>query len=260
MLAFGAKPESTLHTYFPSFLSRATPNCPPEMKKEVSSPSLPRVQLHLVSSMDVPWFCSSLHSHLRPTLVLSQASMGLRGGRVVSGGLSLVHKICKLMLQLRNHTYPMTASGVLTVSGVLTSSLSLHDRHVVTRSPSPPFHHHHPLSCSVQLLSSLTQCLTTDPLSSSVWKQLYPKHLSQSRQVGVGSPLLVYTEKPPSVCFQTRAGVSYQKHQSLFSRLPPLRSVKTQLGGLKELLWVGPFRTQNPGSWWQREEAGPVGC
>lgn len=35
VLAFGAKPESTLHTYFPSFLSRATPNCPPEMKKEV---------------------------------------------------------------------------------------------------------------------------------------------------------------------------------------------------------------------------------
>lgn len=64
VLAFGAKPESTLHTYFPSFLSRATPNCPAEMKKE--------------------------------------------------------------------------------------------------------------------LLGSLTQCLTTDPLSTSVWRQLYPKHLSQS--------------------------------------------------------------------------------
>ena len=37
VLAFGAKPESTLHTYFPSFLSRATPGCPPEMKKEVRS-------------------------------------------------------------------------------------------------------------------------------------------------------------------------------------------------------------------------------
>ncbi|XP_047379246.1 transmembrane protein 214 isoform X1 [Sciurus carolinensis] len=35
VLAFGAKPESTLHTYFPSFLSRATPNCPPGMKKEL---------------------------------------------------------------------------------------------------------------------------------------------------------------------------------------------------------------------------------
>lgn len=35
VLAFGAKPESTLHTYFPSFLSRATPSCPPEMKREV---------------------------------------------------------------------------------------------------------------------------------------------------------------------------------------------------------------------------------
>lgn len=64
VLAFGAKPESTLHTYFPSFLSRATPSCPAEMKKE--------------------------------------------------------------------------------------------------------------------LLGSLTQCLTMDPLSTSVWRQLYPKHLSQS--------------------------------------------------------------------------------
>ncbi|XP_012869247.1 PREDICTED: transmembrane protein 214 isoform X1 [Dipodomys ordii] len=64
VLAFGAKPESTLHTYFPSFLSRATPSCPAGMKKE--------------------------------------------------------------------------------------------------------------------LLSSLTQCLTVDPLSTSVWRQLYPKHLSQS--------------------------------------------------------------------------------
>ncbi|KAM5292382.1 transmembrane protein 214 isoform 3-T3 [Ctenodactylus gundi] len=64
VLAFGSKPESTLHIYFPSFLSRATPSCPPEMKK--------------------------------------------------------------------------------------------------------------------QLLSSLTQCLTVDPLSASVWRQLYPKHLSQS--------------------------------------------------------------------------------
>ncbi|NXI41138.1 TM214 protein, partial [Galbula dea] len=35
VLAFGAKPESTLHTYFPSFLSRATPSCPPGMKKEL---------------------------------------------------------------------------------------------------------------------------------------------------------------------------------------------------------------------------------
>uniref|UniRef100_A0A8C2N6R2 Transmembrane protein 214 n=1 Tax=Cricetulus griseus TaxID=10029 RepID=A0A8C2N6R2_CRIGR len=64
VLAFGAKPESTLHTYFPSFLSRATPSCPAEMKRE--------------------------------------------------------------------------------------------------------------------LLGSLTQCLTVDPLSTSVWRQLYPKHLSQS--------------------------------------------------------------------------------
>ena len=39
VLAFGAKPETALHTYFPSFLSRATPSCPPGMKKEVSPES-----------------------------------------------------------------------------------------------------------------------------------------------------------------------------------------------------------------------------
>ncbi|XP_008047045.2 transmembrane protein 214, partial [Carlito syrichta] len=35
VLAFGAKPDSTLHTYFPSFLSRATPGCPLGMKREL---------------------------------------------------------------------------------------------------------------------------------------------------------------------------------------------------------------------------------
>ncbi|KAM6992245.1 transmembrane protein 214 [Tautogolabrus adspersus] len=36
-LAFGAKPETTLHTYLPSFLSRATPHCPDDMKRELLS-------------------------------------------------------------------------------------------------------------------------------------------------------------------------------------------------------------------------------
>ncbi|NXG96582.1 TM214 protein, partial [Loxia leucoptera] len=36
VLALGARPEAALHTYFPSFLSRATPACPPAMKEEVS--------------------------------------------------------------------------------------------------------------------------------------------------------------------------------------------------------------------------------
>uniref|UniRef100_A0A8C3PQG5 Transmembrane protein 214 n=1 Tax=Calidris pygmaea TaxID=425635 RepID=A0A8C3PQG5_9CHAR len=35
VLAFGARPETALHTYFPSFLSRAAPACPPAMKKEL---------------------------------------------------------------------------------------------------------------------------------------------------------------------------------------------------------------------------------
>uniref|UniRef100_A0A803VWL6 Transmembrane protein 214 n=1 Tax=Ficedula albicollis TaxID=59894 RepID=A0A803VWL6_FICAL len=35
VLAFGARPEAALHTYFPSFLSRATPACPAAMKEEL---------------------------------------------------------------------------------------------------------------------------------------------------------------------------------------------------------------------------------
>ncbi|NXO73180.1 TM214 protein, partial [Phainopepla nitens] len=35
VLAWGARPEAALHTYFPSFLSRATPACPPAMKEEL---------------------------------------------------------------------------------------------------------------------------------------------------------------------------------------------------------------------------------
>lgn len=34
---------------------------------------------------------------------------------------------------------------------------------------------------SLQLLTSMSQCLSLDPLSFSVWRQLYTKHLSQSR-------------------------------------------------------------------------------
>ncbi|NWS08518.1 TM214 protein, partial [Motacilla alba] len=35
VLALGARPEAALHTFFPSFLSRATPACPPAMKEEL---------------------------------------------------------------------------------------------------------------------------------------------------------------------------------------------------------------------------------
>lgn len=44
--------------------------------------------------------------------------------------------------------------------------------------------------CSFQLLASMSQCLSVDPLSFSVWRQLYTKHLAQSRWVPVagGAP------------------------------------------------------------------------
>lgn len=66
-------------------------------------------------------------------------------------------------------------------------------RHSPSSSPGPQ----QSLLSPVQLLSSLTECLTVDALSASVWRQLYPKHLSQSRQVGLGGcPPLIHTEKP----------------------------------------------------------------
>ncbi|NXU50966.1 TM214 protein, partial [Turnix velox] len=49
VLALGAKPETTLHTYFPSFLSRATPSCPPGMKKELLTSMSQCLNLDLLS-------------------------------------------------------------------------------------------------------------------------------------------------------------------------------------------------------------------
>lgn len=37
------------------------------------------------------------------------------------------------------------------------------------------------ISCVFQLLSSMTECLCVDVQSLGVWRQLYTKHLSQSR-------------------------------------------------------------------------------
>ncbi|POI19743.1 hypothetical protein CIB84_016512, partial [Bambusicola thoracicus] len=89
VLALGARPETTLHTYFPSFLSRATPSCPPAMRKEVRRGA--------GGSLRIPW---------------------------------------------------------------------------AVRRQQVWF--------SLQLLTSMSQCLSVDPLSFSVWRQLYTKHLSQS--------------------------------------------------------------------------------
>lgn len=97
VLAFGAKPESTLHTYLPSFLSRATSNCPADMKKEVRE-GLPK--------------------------------------------------------------QPQSKS-IITVFFVPLKLLS-------------PY-------CVSQLLNSMTECLCVDAQSLGVWRQLYTKHLPQSR-------------------------------------------------------------------------------
>lgn len=92
-------------------------------------------------------------------------------------------------------------------------------------SPSSPgpSHFSHLLS-PVQLLSSLTECLTVDPLSASVWRQLYPKHLSQSRQVGVGGrPRLIHAEKP-SLFFPTCPSLEVGRETlSLSFRFMPLK-------------------------------------
>lgn len=133
VLAFGTTPETTLHAYFPSFLSRATPNCPPDMKREVSLPRGP------VVSGTVPqlrwsqtWECAGSGTGLMDTK--DQASVTPQSPpyrRVELGGVG------------------------------------------PPQSPAP--------HCPLQLLRCLHECLSTDPLSFSVWRQLYTKHLSQSR-------------------------------------------------------------------------------
>lgn len=42
-----------------------------------------------------------------------------------------------------------------------------------------------------QLLNSLTECLSVDTQSLGVWRQLYTKHLSQSRSVSTSWPHLI---------------------------------------------------------------------
>ncbi|KAG9347684.1 hypothetical protein JZ751_005258 [Albula glossodonta] len=59
VLAFGAKPESTLHTYFPSFLSRATPHCPDDMKKELRKNLQETVQSFKVTNEEMRTSASS---------------------------------------------------------------------------------------------------------------------------------------------------------------------------------------------------------
>lgn len=76
----------------------------------------------------------------------------------------------------------------------------------------------------VQLLSSLTECLTVDPLSASVWRQLYPKHLSQSRQVGVGEGHLLSDAYREALIHapQSAPGLeTKEEHLTLFFRFMP---------------------------------------
>lgn len=70
VLAFGAKPETVLHTYFPSFLSRATPSCPPGMKKEVSCEE----------GCTTGPLISACHSHLGREAWAGPAKLGMRQG------------------------------------------------------------------------------------------------------------------------------------------------------------------------------------
>lgn len=44
------------------------------------------------------------------------------------------------------------------------------------------------LAPPLQLLACLSECLSLDPLSFSVWRQLYTKHLLQSRYGEAGAP------------------------------------------------------------------------
>lgn len=182
VLALGARPEAALHTYFPSFLSRATPACPPAMKKEVSRAGGQNWALV------VPW------SGDRTGMGCHRDGDGSTGvmlpaprGRSHQIRMVWVGKALKTI-----QFHPLLWTGVLQhclVSQELAvgwvPELGYSPGHGVSGLPGRGSQ---PAVPPPQLLTSMSQCLSLDPLSFSVWRQLYTKHLAQSRSVQAAAP------------------------------------------------------------------------
>uniref|UniRef100_A0A8D2PRR0 Transmembrane protein 214 n=1 Tax=Zosterops lateralis melanops TaxID=1220523 RepID=A0A8D2PRR0_ZOSLA len=151
VLALGARPEAALHTYFPSFLSRATPACPPAMKKELLTSMSQCLSLdplsfsvwrqlytkHLAQSRSVQanhllesWESSSkkVHQSLQETVrsfKVTNEELAARG----TGGdqdVAACDTACKeLLLKMKGRGFPW--SRLLLVLLVLAAGFLLHD-------------------------------------------------------------------------------------------------------------------------------------
>lgn len=87
------------------------------------------------------------------------------------------------------------------------------------------------LTCCVvssQLLTSMSQCLSLDPLSFSVWRQLYTKHLSQSRLV----PAAVRRARPNLQVFRSVLNNFLEPLIELCAFFPPFKFASESSAGV----------------------------
>ncbi|XP_044024208.1 transmembrane protein 214 [Siniperca chuatsi] len=147
-LAFGAKPESTLHTYLPSFLSRATPHCPEDMKRELLSSMteclcvdvqslgvwrqlytkhLPQSSLllnHLLKSWNI--LPPKLRKNLEETIQSFKVTNEEMRDTVESQDLQECNNLCQnLQVRMRGHGFPW--SKLLMVLLVFAAGFIAHD-------------------------------------------------------------------------------------------------------------------------------------
>ncbi|KAM9703956.1 transmembrane protein 214 [Menidia menidia] len=148
VLAFGAKPESTLHTYLPSFLSRATPHCPDDMKRELLNSMteclcvdvqslgvwrqlytkhLPQSSLllnHLLKSWNV--LPPKLRKNLEETIQSFKVTNEEMRDSVESQELQECNNLCQnLQVKMRGHGFPW--SKLLMVLLVFAAGFIAHD-------------------------------------------------------------------------------------------------------------------------------------
>uniref|UniRef100_A0A669D1Z9 Transmembrane protein 214 n=1 Tax=Oreochromis niloticus TaxID=8128 RepID=A0A669D1Z9_ORENI len=119
VLAFGAKPENTLHTYLPSFLSRATPHCPDDMKRELLS-SMTECLCVDVQSLGV-W--RQLYTKHLPQSRVTNEEMR---DTIESHDLQECNSLCQnLQVKMRGHGFPW--SKLLLVLLVFVAGFIAHD-------------------------------------------------------------------------------------------------------------------------------------
>ncbi|KAG8122948.1 hypothetical protein E2320_018506 [Naja naja] len=244
VLAFGANPETSLHTYFPSFLSRTMRSCPSDMKKELLNclteclnldplsfnvwrqlyiKHLPQSSLLLNHFLET-W--GNTTKKVRKSLQETVHSFSVTNEELAMKGPNNVQDVaactaaCKNLLKMKASgfhwpglilvllivtagflTYDIKTHGsfqassahVLRSSGILSASEQAWDKVsnfykgysydcflslvksngsvlcslVSTESPLRII-----LTCPVQLLNCLTECLNLDPLSFNVRKSL----------------------------------------------------------------------------------------